>query len=279
MSLPSLAVAVTTGTVDTEAVVGGAGSAPYVCAKFETPDDYPLTPGTQIEPTPGGDRTVKFYVVTGDPNGVNDIAAVYIKLYHPDGTFKYQLDAIRPSWTEIPYTGMIDMNGDCSGDTAVATALDSLQAQGRITYGFDPVRGCMMDLDKLKYDLSHGKQIMIELVGLLNYHQMAGMYKAQAITVDMGGKSCILENYFEYISIVALLIDFTEINWGTVNVNQWNILYGDEDLSTPTKPTIRNIGNDPSMLSFKATDMLGEVFFKKISRFDVNAQWLHRVRC
>jgi hypothetical protein len=255
--------------VDTEAVVGGSGSAPYVCAKFETPDHDPAD-GTQIEPVPGGKRLVKFYVVVGDPNGIADVAAVYIKVYHPDGTFKFQLDAIKPGWTIIPYSGMIDLDGDCSGDMAVPDALDILCAQKRITYGFDPVRGAMMDLDTLKYDLSNGKQFLVELRGEMDSHQPAGDYTVEAIVVDGGGKSSTLKNMFHYISIVALRCDFTKISWGNVNVCQWNILYGDEDLGTPTKPTIQNIGNDPAQIELHFTEMIGKNFQKKIGEFDAS---------
>jgi hypothetical protein len=256
--------------VDTEATVGGSGSAPYVCAKFETPDDDPAA-DTQILPVPGGQKTVKFYVVCGDPNGIPDLSAVYIKVYEIDGvTLKFQLDAIKPAWTVIPWTGLVDMDGDCTGETPVPQALDELEAQGRITYGFDPVRGVNMDLGLLKYDIEHGKQILVELVGEMDYHQPAGQYKVEAIVVDQGGKTGTLLNAFEYISIVALRIDFAAINWGTVNVSQWNVLYGDSDMGTPSKPTIQNIGNDPAKIELHATEMLGDVFQKKISDFDAD---------
>jgi hypothetical protein len=254
-------------TMDTEAVVGGSGSAPYVCAKFETPDHDPAD-GTQIEPIPGGTRLVKFYVVVGDPNGIDDISAAYVKVYHPDGSFKFQLDAIRPAWTVIPYSGLIDMDGDCVGETPVPDALDMLDVQNRITYGFDPVRSATMTLDMLKYDLEHEKQLLVELVGEMDYHQPCGDYRVEAIAVDQGGKSGILENFFFYISIVALRCDFTRINWGNVNVCQWNVLYGDEDLSTPTKPTVQNIGNDPAKIELHFTEMTGDNFGKKIREFD-----------
>ena len=236
-------------------------------AREEFPDQDPVD-GTQIEPVPGDGRLVKFYVVVGDPNGIQDVAAVYVKGYHPDGSFKFQLDAIEPTWTVIPYSGMVDLDGDCSGDTAVPVALDMLDAQSRITYGYDPVRGNMMTLETLKYDLDHGKQFLVEIVGEMDYCQPAGVYRVEAIVVDQGGTSGTLENYFEYLSIVALTCDFANITWGNVNVNQWNILYDDEDLGTPTKPTVKNIGNDPAMIELQFTDMLGANFQKKISDFD-----------
>ena len=255
--------------IDTEAVVGGSGNSPYVCAKFETPD-HSDDPGTQIEPIAGEKRVVKFYVVIGDSNGVDDLSAAYIKVYHPDGSFKFQLDAIRPDWKLIQYDGLIDMDGDCEGETPVPVALDELEAQGRITYGFDPVRGDMMTLDMLKYDLEHGKQLLVELVGEMDYCQPSGEYMVEAIAVDQGGKAGILVNHFFYFSIVALRCDFDSINWGSVNVNQWNVLYGDEDMLTPSKPTVHNIGNDDAKIELHFTEMTGDKFGKKIIDFDAS---------
>ncbi len=267
--VPTLTV--TAADIDTSAVVGGSGSAPYVCAKFETPD-HSVDLGTQIEPVAGGKRMVKFYVVIGDPNGIGDLSATYVKVYHPDpdGSLKFQLHAIRPDWTVIPYDGLIDMDGDCRGETTVPVALDELEAQGRITYGLDPVRGVVMTLDMLKHDLENEKQLLVELMGEMDYHQPSGDYRVEAIAVDQGGKTGTLENLFFYISIVALRCDFAKINWGNVNVNQWNVLYGDEDLTTPTKPTIQNIGNDPAKIELHFTEMIGGIIGKKIIDFDAS---------
>jgi hypothetical protein len=268
------ALPVSAADVTTEAVVGGSGSAPYVCAKFETPDMNPAN-GTQIDPKLNGKRIVKFYVVAGDPNGVDDISAVYIKVYHPDGTFKFQLDAIKDpalNWKVIDYnTGKVDMSGNCTGDTLVPAALDTLQAQKRIVYGYDPVREETMTLSTVKYDLgaTPAKQIMVELKGLMDSHQVPGEYKVEAIVVDQGGKTGTLVNYFTYQSLVGLQIDFgAGISWGAVNVGKWNILYGDEDLSSKTKPTVKNTGNAPGKIQLHHTEMIGVNFLKKIIDFD-----------
>ena len=80
-------------TVDTQATVGGSGSPPFICAKFETPDHDPA-PDTQIMPIPEGTRLVKFYVIVGDPNGVDDVASVDVTVRYDDGTEKFQLRAV-----------------------------------------------------------------------------------------------------------------------------------------------------------------------------------------
>jgi hypothetical protein len=257
-------LAETEKVVDTEAMIGGSGSPPFICAKWETPDHDPA-PGTQISPVPGGMRTVKFYVVVGDPNGVDDIASVDVTVRYPDGTEKYQLRAIRPTWTVIPWDGLIDMDGDCTGDTPVNVAMTELDAQGRITFGLN------QSLSSVLYDLEHGKQLLIELVGEMGSHQPSCDYTVEAFGTDGGGNSgAILRNTFFYMSIVALKIDFTKINWGTVNVCEWNVLYGDADMMTPARPTVRNIGNDPACLVLHASPMVGKVQGKEIEDFDVD---------
>ncbi|MDD4876466.1 MAG: hypothetical protein PHQ86_04970 [Dehalococcoidales bacterium] len=248
--------------VVTNATVGGSGSAPFICAKWETPDHDPA-PGTQIMPVPGDARIVKFYVVVGDPNGVDDIASVDVTVRYPDGTEKYQLRAIRPTWTQIPWGGLVDMDGDCTGETDITTAMNSLNAQGRITFGPGQT------LSQVLYDIEHGKQLLIELVGEMDYHQPSCDYTVQAFGTDGGGNSGeIVSNTFFYISIVALRIDFNTINFGTVNVDDWNILYGDADMSTPARPTVWNIGNDPAHIMLHATPMIGAVQGKPIEDFD-----------
>jgi len=266
-------------TVNTGAVVGGGGSPPYVCCKFETPDHDPDASGTQVLPIADDSRQMKFYVVCGDTNGVGDIAAVDVTVRYPDippwyGQEKFQLRAIKgtASWVQLFWDDMIDMDGDCSGDTAMSEALPDLDAQGRISYGVVPGNPpIQMDLDKVLYDLRYGKQIMLELVGYMDCHQPSVDYTVEATATDAGGStSPPVINTFFYMSIVAMQIDFeTEgIQWAGVNVNQWNYLLGDEDMGTPARPTIKNIGNDPAMLMLHATALTGEVNGKTIEEFD-----------
>lgn len=279
--------------VDAEAKVGGAGSPPFICAKWETPDHDPAKNGTQILPVPEGKRMVKFYVVAGDPNGVEDLAAIDVTVKYPDGKEKFQLRAIRdqmgtpddPSddkWKDpagnllrqLAYTDKVDMGANCSttdpDDLLVPDAMDALDAQGRIKYGLNQT------LESVKYDIKYGKQLLIELIGEMDYHQPAVKYKVEVVATDLGGVTTTkpLVNYFWYLSIVALKIDFTMINWQTVNVGVWNYKLGDADMGTPNRPTVQNVGNDPAMLEVHATAMTGTNMGKTITRFDVEMDQL-----
>lgn len=262
------ALAIDEETVDTQAMVGGSGSPPFICAKFETPDDDVIA-GTQILPIPEGMKTVKFYVIVGDPNGVDDIASVDVTVRYDDGTEKFQLRAVRPTWTWIPWTGMIDMDGDCTGDTLIPDAMAALEAQGRIAYGPG------QDLGTVLYDLEKGKQLLIELVGEMHYHQPSMDYIVEAVATDgQGETSDPLVNFFFYMSIVALKIDFTMIDWQTVNISQWNYVLGDEDMTTPARPTLQNVGNDPAKIQLHASPLLGINHGKTIEEFDAEMDYI-----
>jgi len=255
-------LAVEEETVDTKASVGGSGSPPFICAKFETPD-HDVALGTQIMPIPEGTRLVKFYVIVGDPNGVDDVASVDVTVRYDDGTEKFQLRAVRGTWTMIPWTGMIDMDGDCTGETPIPAALAALEAQGRIAYGPG------QDLSSVLYDLENGKQLLIELVGEMDYHQPSMDYTVEAVGTDAGSDTGDpLVNTFFYMSIVALKIDFTMIDWQTVNISQWNYVLGDENMTTPARPTVQNVGNDPAKIQLHASALTGVAFGKTIEEFD-----------
>jgi hypothetical protein len=256
--------------VDTKAIVGGTGSPPFICAKWETPDDDPLTPGTQVLPNAGEAKMVKFYVVVGDPNGVDDIASVDVTVRYPDGTEKYQLRAVRPTWDLIPWGGLVDMDGDCTPETPIPEAMATLEAEGRIAFGPHQT------LASVLYDLEHGKQLLICLVGNMGYHQPSQDYTVEVVGTDSSGNSgAPLTNTFFYMSIVALKIDFAEVNFGTLNICEWNIVYGDANMGTPTRPTVQNIGNDPAHLVVHAQPMEGDNNGKTIEEFDVDLLGTH----
>jgi hypothetical protein len=303
LALPVMA-SDTPQTVNTEAVVGGGDAPPYICAKFETPDDnssttdtvelIPEPPAPPLPPAEGpndGWKPIKFYVVLGDTNGVDDIAAVDVSVFYPDGTLKFQVRAVSDgatvrTWTATggpttppaPYNwgppaptvrqltfdnvnndwddGLVDMDGDCTPETTVP---DALAAYGtRVKYGPNPNIAGNPDftMEQVIDDIKANKQIMLELVTYMWFHQDACTYKVVAQGTDMSGSTTNpgLENFFDYVSIVSLYIDFsTGINWGAINIGEVNYKYGDRDITTPGLPTVWNNGNDPAQLKVSAT--------------------------
>ena len=91
---------------------------------------------------------------------------------------------------------------------------------------------------------------------LLNYCQPGGYYTVGVRAHDHIGIWCdYLWNRFWYIPTAAIEIDFDMIDYGSVaeSSNKW--VGGDIDMNTPTKPTVRNIGNTPVELWIEQDDM------------------------
>jgi hypothetical protein len=70
---------------------------PYIKVKWEYDEgsyehDSCIEDGLQVAPTLYGTRTVGYYAVVADPNGRETISHVYADIWHPDGTFKYQIE-------------------------------------------------------------------------------------------------------------------------------------------------------------------------------------------
>src|SRR5512147_975459 len=114
LSLFPAAVAYADETVPTQAQVDPAGTPPQVLYKFEVPDADSSVAGIQydsddgilfqagaqiapnLEDMPEALKIAYWWVAT-DPNGTDDIIFAFVRVWHPDGTFKYQLDALGPS--------------------------------------------------------------------------------------------------------------------------------------------------------------------------------------
>jgi hypothetical protein len=56
-------------------------------------------------------------------------------------------------------------------------------------------------------------------------------------------QSVPLWNCFEYVRTVCVERDFDGIDFGALNLNEHKMLSGDEDMTTPDKPTLKNGGN------------------------------------
>lgn len=262
----------------------GAGAPPYVCCKFETPD-HSTASGTQILPVAGGNRLVKFYVVTGHPNGDTslivrvDVTVKYTTGGGPDnaqpGSQKFELTAIKDAngnWTAqddkgnpipvrlVPWSATaneIDLDADNTLDATTTNAMTSLDGQSRITYGKDG-QGNQYKLSSVLYDLSMGKQIMLEFTGTMDNQEPAELYNVEAESTDnIGTTGDKVINQFEYLSIVALNMDFSAgVNFGNIKAGQSNRVLGDTDPTTTNRPSVENVGNDMGKIQLCYTKMV-----------------------
>lgn len=304
MTVPAMAA--TSTSVTTGATVGGSGSPPSICAKFETPDDLSAA-GTQVLPTPNTPRPMKFYAIVDDPNGINDIYGVDIAVWYPifggsaNNTEKFNAQAQRTGPTTwVPTNAatavrilkwgdnnaasatfdMVDMDANGTlgnaGDLPIIPALQALTAQGRLTLGPGQVLG---DVNSgVIHDVMNDKQVVIEITAPIAPCQPHLNYIVKVTATDLEGNSTVtpVTNTFEYLSVVALELDFSAVNWGTINVGQENLITGDNVMNGPnsTTPTVRNAGNDRAKIMVNSTPLTGAVNGKQIKNFDAKMNQL-----
>jgi hypothetical protein len=227
-------------------------------------DADPYTPGLQVKPILGGSVLVGYFAVVTDPQGISTVDSVYADIWHPDGEFKYQIE-LHPVGFD---TGVYDKT--------VALGI------------WDHVEMCHFDLIKINQDwvdfvLPPGMDPFYDIWDELN-EELAYIYygEAEISYCQPGGYYCVgvrghdtfgawsdyLFNCFWYIPTAAIQTDFDTINYGTVVITSNKWVGGDPDMTTPAKPTIRNIGNTPVGLyvwqddmQFGQTDGLWNVVF------------------
>jgi hypothetical protein len=272
--------------VDTAAEVTGGPNPPIVNAKWELPDmqsdvagiqyeaapptdlnangindadDEPLMTGMQMYPNLCDEpevRQIEYWVAAEDTDGLGDIAAVWSDVWHPDGTFKYQVDLVAVECSEI---GFFDDNQSPTVLEVYAPLLAAVDTdQVTMEEAEDIVRRC--------YKNEKGVYKGVEL---LLHHQPAGLYKVDGTAQDWQGGTGVLVNYFEVMPIIGLRIDFSIVDWGSIlpNVTDW--VSGDEDLTTCDKPTVKNCGNVLMALGLHFSEMakVGDPS-KTITEFD-----------
>lgn len=266
-------------TIPMSALISGSGSPPFIKYKWELPDDCPNEVGTQVLPVLSDDPAAKImygYVVATDPNGRNDLAAVYLDIFHPDavpecGSFKFQIhNCVKMDLT--------------SQKTAIEQAIDDAVAAGIIS-GPRSVHGT--DAWEIMEELYNWEDAYIyKCEWPMSYHQPCGDYKVSAWAVDNSGEStphCSegdpnvcepgekLENLFEFVCVTAVELDFTcGINFGEIVPSVEKVVTGDWDMGTPLHPTLKNEGNTYARVGLRATALQGSpgAQQKNISNFD-----------
>lgn len=249
----------------------GAGSAPTVVAKWELPDaDSALAgiqylsddaadfvPGPQIAPNlenlPDVQQIAYWWVAT-DPNGIADIIFAFVRVWHPDGTLKYQLHAAGRS--PCSALGTWNTPGTPLGAAYKSGQMGSAQA------------------DLIVENCTKNVWVPFMAVGELNKHQPAGEYSVMASVSDQAGNVGSLSNAMTVLAVVGLAIDFTAVNFGQILPNTTNWVRGDVNFGTANMPSVKNTGNTNMYLGLKFSVMTGVNYGKTIERFDaqLNAQ-------
>ena len=234
-----------------------------ITESMESGDPLHLTPGTQINPPMIFDssKTINFYTVVGDPDGIGSLSDVYGYVYSPSNS-------------PAPYNTPTDPNGNPffkykvtytnlgNGPAAQALVTAAYNA-GLITFGTVPTTGNDQyatseswtgsytlsnlvnssgtgELQKNVADLYMGQ-------GVLTYEQPAGQYSVDVYAEDsLDYVSPALVNPFWYLPLTGVETDFTSINYGAVALKIDKTIAGDVTWNSPAgvnNATVRNIGN------------------------------------
>ena len=234
-----------------------------IAEHMESGDPIHVTPGTQINPPMIFDssKTIDFYTVVGDPDGIGSLSDVYGYVYSPSNS-------------PAPYNTPTDPNGNPffkykvtytnlgNGPAAQALVTAAYNA-GLIAFGTVPTTGNDQyatsetwtgsytlsnlvnssgtgELQKNVADLYMGQ-------GVLTYEQPAGQYNVDVYAEDtLDYVSPALMNPFTYVALTGVETDFTSINYGAVALKIDKTIAGDVTWNSPAgvnNATVRNIGN------------------------------------
>jgi len=295
MAVPAAAQEVAVGVGTSVTVANGGGDIPIVKVKWEQePDDNFVPsigtvtnnlesgdpdhsePGTQVNPPliKNSKKYIDYYAVVTDTESLGNVSQVFADVFHPMGVpnpynnsthtaidgeptqlsryFKYEIPFVKLGHSEVE----IDL-------------VEDADEAGLMTYN------STFDLAEVIFELEKGTADLWKGTALIDYEQPAGMYTVRVYAVDSNNNlSVCLSNQFKYVNIAGVEVDFTSMNFGSVNLGVEKMIAGDTNFVSPAAPagqgaanqaTVRNIGNTWAFVSVKFDDMgFGQ---------DINGQW------
>lgn len=220
---------------------------------FTTPT---FTPSPAASPTSSTNEVCVWAIIT-DTMGINNISGAFIDVFEPptQGSTtptKFKLEQFLTNITDL---------------ATLRTAMAAGVASGQLT----AAQQADIDDEILKFEA-------LAFRGCWNYdvHQFAGPYDIVANGVNKQGTTGSLTNRINIVSIVALALDFTNVDYGSILPGVKKFVSGDENFGTAGAPTVWNRGNDPGNLNIVSTPMTGVSFGKQIVNFDVMLSTLSR---
>jgi hypothetical protein len=213
-------------------------------------DACPCAEGLQVKPITGGKTYVEYYAIVTDLSGVQDIEKVYADVWHPDCTFKYQIELEIVGMDTSGYDKFIALNEwdhvKTHHSDLITINEDWMDDNGfSISDAYDDI------FDELDEELAY----LYKGIAPIDYCQPGGWYYVGVKARDSTKWSDYLYNQFWYIPTSAIEIDFTMVDYGTLNLDTYKRVGGDDDMNTDLKPTVKNIGNTPVDLYVKQDDM------------------------
>ena len=176
------------------------------------------------------ERIIQNWAAVDHPAGADAIDDVYWKIFHPDGSFKYQIHGHLVAVGDVDLLGSWNDSSTMFG-AAYATGQVSQQAIHDADYGI---------IDRVK----QRQKTLWYADWPISKDQMCGEYRIEAHAVANGVES-VLTNYIDIICFFNLEIDFDSVNWGAIIPGTSKVVPGDTQFSPPSSsaPTVKNTGN------------------------------------
>jgi len=184
---------------------------------------------------------INIYAVVADQDGISDVDKVYYKVTGPCGK----------QW------GPLCMS-PCGGQTEVEAAYAANLTFFATGY----------DIAEVRYEFdSCINEIGVYCVPIeIGYCDPAGEYQVEIWAQDkVGVQSNHLINNFTMLPLACCQFDFTSLTWNKMVVGDWDIISGDEDMATATRPSVENQGNVAIKIKVQGAaleDSTGEKFVK-----------------
>ena len=255
-------------TWNTEAVINpnaGAGggnpgggsdpNAPVVKYCWILPDEDLQKECVQIHIKPSDWRLdIYAWLVVTDPEGRDDIYQVFAQVFYPDDV---------PPWCGSEKYKVTEFDPVCDEDD-IYEAMDAALLSQHLTED---------ERDNIK-DMVFGeppKAYVYKIQLPMEYCEPCGVYKVKMWATDGDSSSSQpCEVLFEWKCTVVVEYDFTELDFGNIEAGVEKVIFGDEDLNTTDKPTLKNEGNTKVHIQLKAQEMTHTEYEQyKITEFDV----------
>ena len=209
--------------------------------------------GAQFWPTGewGTNKTLYVCAIATDPEGVDDINAVYADIFYPEGI------ALGPGHDDY----------GCGEQHGYEIQLQELYKAHGIDLFCNKIRNWNNNLPTFNPDYNYEEicaedgELQKETARVyckyttLKWEDPAGDYRVQVHAVDKAGvDSERLMNYFRYLPLTAFEVDFDHVDYGNVKLNTHKIINGNLTWGDQV-PSVRNVGNTRLNMTVWQDDM------------------------
>ncbi|MFZ2070895.1 MAG: hypothetical protein WAV32_04750 [Halobacteriota archaeon] len=202
---------------------------------------------TQVYPFPGQTVKVSKYAVACGTNGKAAIKEVVVRTFYPGpggesccGEPCNETCSCNSKLQDMSVAEPLDDRAACDD------AVEDAYAEGSITFE---------EKEEITEYLEHGTGWIYVAQDNFACSDPAGLYTVCTQVFDHTGNYSYNTSTIEYLSSVALRVDFSAINYGIVNRSETKWVDGDDDMATPGMPTIMNEGNEPIALCIESWNM------------------------